>query len=181
MNYKEKVNVETCKAAFSFFINEFNNKIKTSQNTLDLTLAIRGYGYFAAPAVELSSVENVNQMFVEMIYKSEQVFFSASPETVEDKLWNLPSFVDTLAVMIHDGRLGIQDVFQYSLQRLCVLLMEAFPRLSPNQHSYACQGIVIMFLVVSRSSVSAKELLSDISKCFLIFYYCRISIESTTF
>lgn len=154
--------METCKAAFSFFIKEFNAKIKTADTARDLTLAVRGYGYFTAPALLLSSSESVNEMFKEMIYKCEQMFFSMSPETMEDKLTNLPGFVDTLAMMISDGGIGLPDVFQFAIQRLCVLVIESFPRLGPPQQHFGAQAIVKTFLVVSRSSVSAKDILSDI-------------------
>ncbi|XP_055346029.1 DNA-dependent protein kinase catalytic subunit-like isoform X2 [Paramacrobiotus metropolitanus] len=159
---KLKNRVENAKLAYDFFIQEFDSKIKEAKGYRNLTLAVRGYGYFAAATVELASRETIDRMFTEMIYKSEQMFFTSNSESTDDKLANLPGFIESLSIMIKDGETGLPDTFQPAVQRLCILLMDMFPKLGlPHQH-LACKAVVKLFLVASHSSTYAGEFISEI-------------------
>lgn len=77
VNLNAQTDVENSTAAFKFFIAEFNEKIKKADSARDMSVAIRGYGSFAAAARLLSSSEDILLMIHEMLQKSEQIFFTA--------------------------------------------------------------------------------------------------------
>ena len=65
------------KAIFKFFLTKFQLILNDpSSSHRDISLAIKGYGYLAAPCKIFLNTEDVKFMFNEMIQRSEQIFFS---------------------------------------------------------------------------------------------------------
>ncbi|GAU90192.1 DNA dependent Protein Kinase catalytic subunit [Ramazzottius varieornatus] len=160
VNLNAQTDVENSTAAFKFFIAEFNEKIKKADSALDMSVAIRGYGSFAAPARLLSSSGDILLMIHEMVQKSEQMFFTA--DASGDRLHHLPDFVDTLASMAHDVGSDVPDMFLFAIQRMSVLMVEQFPKFGPPAQHYCCRAIVKVIIVVSRFSCAADDLISTI-------------------
>ena len=112
---------------FKFFVREFRDVMDDPKSRMkEISTAVRGYGYFAAVSHVLSTAElfcplkpvlklhnvfvflsqpcrkflsndDVKFMFNELVQRSEQVFFTGDSSSLEDRLMNLPSFLEALA------------------------------------------------------------------------------------
>ncbi len=87
-------------AVFKFFVQRFRKVIESPHSTARaLSSAIRGYGFFAAPCKLFMTEDDVRFMFNEMMQKSEQLYLQQG-EVSDDKLNQLPSFLEALASII---------------------------------------------------------------------------------
>ncbi|KAI0227633.1 DNA-dependent protein kinase catalytic subunit [Lamellibrachia satsuma] len=140
-------------AAFKFFIKEFRRIMDSPQsNSKEISLAIKGYGFFAAPCKIFLSVEDVKFMFNEMMQRSEQVFFGQT-EVTDDTVFNLPSFLEALASILKELE-EISETFLRSMERLVIMLMENFPKLSKKIHYRCFQAILkVLFALAPKGAV----------------------------
>ncbi|OWA49909.1 DNA-dependent protein kinase catalytic subunit [Hypsibius exemplaris] len=163
MHLEQGNNEGVCTSAFSFFMNEFNEKIKHAESPREMTVAVRGFGAFVAPSRILSTAAQNEQMLSEMLQKSEQTFFSSATEVIgESRLEHLPTFLDTLSAMVQDCGSAVPDAFLAAVQRLCSLVIQMFPQLGPHIQHTACQAVVKTVMVVARACPTANDFVGEI-------------------
>ncbi|KAK2178223.1 hypothetical protein NP493_553g02004 [Ridgeia piscesae] len=140
-------------AAFEFFIREFRRIMDSPQSSSkEISLAIKGYGFFAAPCKIFLSVDDVKFMFNEMMQRSEQVFFGQS-EVMDDTIFNLPSFLEALASILTQLD-EVSETFLQSLERLVVMQMENFPKLSQKVHFRCFLAVLkVLFALAPKGAV----------------------------
>jgi DNA-dependent protein kinase catalytic subunit len=148
-------------AVFKTFITIFQELIDApSTGTREMSVVVRGYGYFAAPCRMLLKDQDVKFMFDQVIKRSEYLLISGC-ELLEEKIYHLPSFLTSLASIVNE----IVDVtgdFLGSLERLVVLLFEHFPRLGPAIRFSAYKAMNILLATLAQKGALLKALVSNI-------------------
>ncbi|RMC15431.1 hypothetical protein DUI87_07622 [Hirundo rustica rustica] len=87
------------KSKLQFFLEQFYGIIRrVDSSSKELSIAIRGYGLFAAPCKAIHS-EDVDSMYVELLQRCKQMFLIEA-ETMDDHLYQLPSFLQSIASVI---------------------------------------------------------------------------------
>ncbi|KAI8501204.1 hypothetical protein Bbelb_212990, partial [Branchiostoma belcheri] len=157
----EKENNKADLDVFKFFIREFRTIIDTTEaGTREMSIAVRGYGFFAAPCKMFLSESDVKFMFSEMMQRSEQLYFGTT-DSMEDKVHHLPSFLEALASIVqHLDQLS--DMFVTSLERLVVVLFENFPRLGKKMHLICQKAILKVLLALVPKGATLRTFLSRI-------------------
>lgn len=94
-------NIDEHKSKLKFFMQKFCGIIKTMDSThKELSIAIRGYGFFAAPCKKVCP-QDVDLMYTELIQRCKQMYLTES-DGEDDNFYQLPSFLDSIAsVLIH--------------------------------------------------------------------------------
>ncbi|XP_010211401.1 PREDICTED: DNA-dependent protein kinase catalytic subunit-like, partial [Tinamus guttatus] len=84
-----------------FFMEQFYEIIRRMESSnKELSIAIRGYGLFAAPCKAIRS-KDVDYMYVELLQRCKQMYLTEA-ETVDDHIYQLPSFLQSIAsVVVH--------------------------------------------------------------------------------
>ncbi|KAJ8010680.1 hypothetical protein DPEC_G00077640 [Dallia pectoralis] len=141
-------NVEEHKGKLKFFMQKFCAIIKTMDSTYkELSIAIRGYGFFAAPC-KVVCPGDVDLMYTELIQRCKQMYLTES-DGEEDKVYQLPSFLDSIAsVLIHLDK--VPEVYTPVLERLLVVQIDSFPQYSVRMQP-TCTRAIIKVLVVMAS------------------------------
>ncbi|KAI1243372.1 hypothetical protein IHE44_0000969 [Lamprotornis superbus] len=119
---------ELHKSKLQFFMEQFYGIIRRMDSTSkELSIAIRGYGLFAAPCKAIHS-EDLDNMYVELLQRCKQMFLTEA-ETIDDHLYQLPSFLQSIAsVIFHIDT--IPEVYTPVLEHLVVLQISNFPQYS---------------------------------------------------
>ncbi|XP_029384585.1 DNA-dependent protein kinase catalytic subunit isoform X2 [Echeneis naucrates] len=133
-------NIEQHKSKLKFFMQKFCAIIKTMDSTYkELSIAIRGYGFFAAPCKKVCP-QDVDLMYTELIQRCKQMYLTES-DGEEDSFYQLPSFLDSIAsVMIHLDK--IPEVYKPLLERLLVVQIDNFPQYSERMQNGCCKAIL---------------------------------------
>ncbi|KAK6293152.1 hypothetical protein J4Q44_G00366530 [Coregonus suidteri] len=141
-------NVEEHKGKLKFFMQKFCAIIKTMDSThKELSIAIRGYGFFAAPC-KVVCPQDVDLMYTELIQRCKQMYLTES-DGEEDNVYQLPSFLDSIAsVLIHLDK--IPEVYTPVLERLLVVQIDSFPQYSVRMQP-TCTRAIIKVLVAMAS------------------------------
>ncbi|XP_074649158.1 DNA-dependent protein kinase catalytic subunit-like [Tubulanus polymorphus] len=148
-------------ATFQFFIQQFCDIMKNKDSSSKkVSLAIRGYGYFAAPCKLFLTNDDVKFMFTEMIQRSEQLFFS-QPENLDDKIINLPSFVEALACIVRQLD-QMTETFLASLEKLVVMLIEYYPKFGQKLGFICVKAILQVLLSLFPKGAAFRNLLSRV-------------------
>ncbi|CAK8685319.1 unnamed protein product [Clavelina lepadiformis] len=147
----EKSLTSKSKDILAFFLGKFKCMINSeSMNSKAMSLAIQGYGLLASLCKIYVSKSDVKQMFLEMMNRSEQLFLSNQGDIDDNKIHQLPTFISSLA---HIARQiegsetkdnDLSESFLTSLERLCVLLIEKYPRLHRKFALYSYNSIMLM-------------------------------------
>ncbi|XP_059183485.1 DNA-dependent protein kinase catalytic subunit [Centropristis striata] len=140
-------NIEEHKSKLKFFMQKFCGIIKTMDSThKELSIAIRGYGFFAAPCKKVCP-QDVELMYTELIQRCKQMYLTES-DTEDDSFYQLPSFLDSIAsVLIHLDK--IPEVYTPLLERLLVVQMDSFPQYSERMQTACCRSILKVLLAVA--------------------------------
>ncbi|KAK0144676.1 DNA-dependent protein kinase catalytic subunit [Merluccius polli] len=141
-------NIEEHKSKLKFFMQKFCSIIKTMDSThKELSIAIRGYGFFAAPCKKVCP-QDVDLMYTELIQRCKQMYLTESDKE-EESFYQLPSFLDSIAcVLIHLDK--IPEVYTPLLERLLVVQMDSYPQYSERMQS-ACGRSILKVLVAMAS------------------------------
>ncbi|EDO34282.1 predicted protein [Nematostella vectensis] len=143
------------------FIQRFRAIIDSdSSTTQQMSIAIRGYGFFAKPCKLFMTAEDVKFMFTEMMQRSEQIYLRQS-EMQEDRVQQLPNFLEALSFIIEELD-DISDGFLVSLERLIIVLFESFPRLSKSAKYLCHKALVKMLINISAKGSVLKNFLSEV-------------------
>ncbi|KAK1173766.1 DNA-dependent protein kinase catalytic subunit [Acipenser oxyrinchus oxyrinchus] len=140
-------NAELHKSKLEFFMRQFYTVIRTlDSSTKELSIAIRGYGLFAAPCKAVCPGD-VDFMYTELIQRCKQMYLTET-DTEDDNVYQLPSFLDSIAsVIFHLDR--IPEVYTPVLERLLVVQIDSFPQYSPRMQPVCCRSIVKVFIALA--------------------------------
>ncbi|KAK2858626.1 hypothetical protein Q5P01_003246 [Channa striata] len=141
-------NIEEHKSKLKFFMQKFCSIIKTMDSThKELSIAIRGYGFFAAPCKKVCP-QDVDLMYTELIQRCKQMYLTES-DGEDDSFYQLPSFLDSIAsVLIHLDK--VPEVYTPLLERLIVVQIDSFPQYSERMQT-ACSRSILKVLVAIAS------------------------------
>ncbi|KAL4648766.1 DNA-dependent protein kinase catalytic subunit isoform X1 [Arapaima gigas] len=133
-------NVELHKSKLRFFMQKFCAIIKTMHSSQkELSIAIRGYGLFAAPCKAVCP-QDVDFMYTELMQRCKQMYLTES-DTQDDNVYQLPSFLDSIAsVLFHLDQ--IPEVYTPVLERLLVLQIDSYPQYSQKMMPTCCRSII---------------------------------------
>uniref|UniRef100_A0A3P8SHR1 DNA-dependent protein kinase catalytic subunit n=1 Tax=Amphiprion percula TaxID=161767 RepID=A0A3P8SHR1_AMPPE len=140
-------NIEEHKSKLKFFMQKFCGIIKTMDSThKELSIAIRGYGFFAAPCKKVCP-QDVDLMYTELIQRCKQMYLTES-DGEDDSFYQLPSFLDSIAsVIIHLDK--IPEVYTPLLERLLVVQIDSFPQYSERMQTTCCRSILKVFVAMA--------------------------------
>ncbi|CAH1795617.1 unnamed protein product, partial [Owenia fusiformis] len=148
-------------ATFKFFIQKFREVMDNPNSTgKEVSIATRGYGFFAAPCRIFLSEEDVKFMFNEMIQRSEQIYFSNN-EVIDEKIQSLPTFLESLASIVNEMS-EISDIFLVSLVKLVVVLIEHCPNFSKAQQFICPIAILKVLFALNTKGPTLRKFLSQI-------------------
>ncbi|XP_051625579.1 DNA-dependent protein kinase catalytic subunit isoform X2 [Manacus candei] len=138
---------ELHKDKLQFFMEQFYGIIRRmDSSSKELSIAIRGYGLFAAPCKAIHS-KDVDNMYVELLQRCKQMYLTEA-ETVDDHLYQLPSFLQSIAsVIFHIDT--VPEVYTPVLEHLVVLQINSFPQYSEKMQHMCCRSIIKVFLALS--------------------------------
>uniref|UniRef100_A0A9J8AJD6 DNA-dependent protein kinase catalytic subunit n=1 Tax=Cyprinus carpio carpio TaxID=630221 RepID=A0A9J8AJD6_CYPCA len=140
-------NIELHKSKLKYFMQKFCAIIRTMESTnKELSIAIRGYGLFAAPC-KVVCPQDVDLMYTELIQRCKQMYLTETDRD-DDNVYQLPSFLDSIAsVLVHLDR--IPEVYTPVLERLLVVQMDSFPQYSPRMQYATCRSIIKVFVAMA--------------------------------
>ncbi|XP_062426360.1 DNA-dependent protein kinase catalytic subunit [Rhea pennata] len=138
---------ELHKSKLQFFMEQFYGIIRRMDSSnKELSIAIRGYGLFAAPCKATCS-KDVDYMYVELLQRCKQMYLTEA-ETVDDHIYQLPSFLQSIAsVIFHIDT--IPEVYTPVLEHLVVIQIDSFPQYSEKMQSVCCRSIIKIFLALT--------------------------------
>ncbi|XP_076840848.1 DNA-dependent protein kinase catalytic subunit [Brachyhypopomus gauderio] len=130
-----------------FFMHKFCSIIRTMDSSnKELSIAIRGYGLFAAPCRAVCP-QDVDLMYTELIQRCKQMYLTESDRD-DDNVYQLPSFLDSIAsVLIHLDR--VPEVYTSVLERLLVVQIDSFPQYSQRMQYATCRSIIKVLVAMA--------------------------------
>ncbi|XP_075444614.1 LOW QUALITY PROTEIN: DNA-dependent protein kinase catalytic subunit [Ascaphus truei] len=151
---------EAHKGKLKFFMDQFYMIIrKLESSNKELSIAIIGYGLFAAPCKAVSS-KDVDLMYIELIQRCKQMYLTEA-DTEEDNVYQLPNFLQSIAsVILHLDT--IPEVYTPVLERLLVVQIDSFSHYSPNMQSSCCRSIIKVFLSLAGKGPVLWSLISTV-------------------
>ncbi|XP_042320371.1 DNA-dependent protein kinase catalytic subunit [Sceloporus undulatus] len=130
-----------------YFMEQFYEIIrKMDASNKELSIAIRGYGLFAAPCKAVNS-KDVDFMYVELLQRCKQMYLTEA-EAIDDHVYQLPSFLQSIASVIFHLD-AIPEVYTPVLERLVVVQIDSFPQYSVKMQSACCKSIIKVFLALA--------------------------------
>ncbi|KAL1271164.1 hypothetical protein QQF64_030180, partial [Cirrhinus molitorella] len=140
-------NIELHKSKLKYFMQKFCAIIRTMESTnKELSIAIRGYGLFAAPC-KVVCPQDVDLMYTELIQRCKQMYLTETDRD-DENVYQLPSFLDSIAsVLVHLDR--IPEVYTPVLERLLVVQMDSFPQYSQRMQYATCRSIIKVFVAMA--------------------------------
>ncbi|XP_063779765.1 DNA-dependent protein kinase catalytic subunit [Pseudophryne corroboree] len=148
------------KSKLQFFMDQFYRIIKKMDSfNNELSIAIRGYGLFAAPCKAVNA-KDVDFMYTELIQRCKQMYLTEAV-TEEDNVYQLPNFLQSIAsVILHLDT--IPEVYTPVLERLLVLQIDTFPQYSLKMQSSCCKSIIKVFLSLAGKGPVLWSLISTV-------------------
>ncbi|XP_060730052.1 DNA-dependent protein kinase catalytic subunit isoform X1 [Tachysurus vachellii] len=139
--------VEQHQGKLKFFMQKFCSIIRTMDSSnRELSIAIRGYGLFAAPC-KVVCPQDVDLMYVELIQRCKQMYLIESDRD-DDNVYQMPSFLDSIAsVLIHLDK--IPEVYTSVLERLLVVQIDTFPLYSQKMQYTTCRSIIKVLVAMA--------------------------------
>ncbi|KAL6490371.1 hypothetical protein MHYP_G00007160 [Metynnis hypsauchen] len=140
-------NVEQHQSKLKFFMQKFCSIIRTMDSSnKELSIAIRGYGFFAAPC-KVVCPQDVDLMYTELIQRCKQMYLTESDQD-DENVYQLPSFLDSIAsVLIHLDR--VPEVYTSVLERLLVVQIDTFPQYSQRMQYATCRSIIKVLIAMA--------------------------------
>eukprot|EP00048_Salpingoeca_helianthica_P009248 m.132741 g.132741 ORF g.132741 m.132741 type:complete len:3967 (+) comp14817_c0_seq1:97-11997(+) len=137
------------RSMFSFLFSEFHTKLEAPESTpREISIAIRGYGYLAAPCRMLLPEAELKILFRDLARRCDHIYLNAT-DLSEETLAHLPSFVDAVANIV-----GAVDqppsMFLATLERLALVLFSNYPALqTPSQRASAQYAFARIMLALA--------------------------------
>ncbi|XP_053322155.1 DNA-dependent protein kinase catalytic subunit [Spea bombifrons] len=166
---------ETHKSKLKYFMDEFYKIIRRMESgNKDLSIAIRGYGLFAAPCKAVNA-KDVDFMYVELLQRCKQMYLTEA-DTEDDNVYQLPNFLQSVAsVILHMDT--IPEVYTPVLERLLVVQIDSFPQYSLKMQSSCCRSVIKVFLSLAGKGPVLWSLISTVVHQGLI----RVCSKPVTF
>uniref|UniRef100_A0A8U8BLG7 DNA-dependent protein kinase catalytic subunit n=1 Tax=Geospiza parvula TaxID=87175 RepID=A0A8U8BLG7_GEOPR len=154
---------ELHKSKLQFFMEQFYGTIRRmDSSSKELSIAIRGYGLFASPCKAIHP-EDVDNMYVELLQRCKQMFLTEA-ETIDDHLYQLPSFLQSIAsVIFHIDK--VPEVYTPVLEHLVVLQINSFPQYTEKMQLVCCRSIIKVFLSLSGKGAVLWTFISTVVMC----------------
>ncbi|XP_040210104.1 DNA-dependent protein kinase catalytic subunit [Rana temporaria] len=151
---------EAHKSKLQFFMEQFYKIIrKMESSNKELSIAIRGYGLFAAPCKAVNA-KDVDFMYIELIQRCKQMYLTEA-DTEEDNVYQLPNFLQSIAsVLLHMD--AIPEVYTPVLERLLVVQIDTFPQYSPKMQFSCWKAIIKVFLSLAGKGPVLWSLISTV-------------------
>ncbi|XP_072267337.1 DNA-dependent protein kinase catalytic subunit isoform X2 [Pyxicephalus adspersus] len=151
---------EAHKSKLLFFMEQFYKIIrKMESSNKELSIAIRGYGLFAAPCKAVNS-KDVDFMYIELIQRCKQMYLTEA-DTEEDNVYQLPNFLQSIAsVILYMDT--IPEVYTPVLERLLVVQIDTFPQYSPKVQFSCWKAIIKVFLSLAGKGPVLWSLISTV-------------------
>ncbi|XP_060099810.1 DNA-dependent protein kinase catalytic subunit [Heteronotia binoei] len=151
---------EMHKSKLNYFMKQFYSIIrKMDSSNKELSIAIRGYGLFAAPCKAINS-KDVDFMYVELLQRCKQMYLTEA-ETLDDHVYQLPSFLQSIAsVIFHLDT--IPEVYSPVLERLIVVQIDSFPQYSIKMQSTCYKSIAKVFLALASKGPVLWSIMSTV-------------------
>ncbi|XP_077348787.1 DNA-dependent protein kinase catalytic subunit isoform X2 [Lithobates pipiens] len=151
---------EAHKSKLQFFMEQFYKIIRKMESTnKELSIAIRGYGLFAAPCKAVNA-KDVDFMYIELIQRCKQMYLTEA-DTEEDNIYQLPNFLQSIAsVLLHMD--AIPEVYTPVLERLLVVQIDTFPQYSPKMQFSCWKAIIKVFLSLAGKGPVLWSLISTV-------------------
>ena len=97
-------------------------------------------------------------------------FASRQVEDFENRLYNLASYLESLASIIRHMD-EVTDAHAISLEHLLVLLLENIPNIHTTKHYVCMRAILWVLLAVMPKGTAFKQILSGFGKFILSSYF----------
>ncbi|KAL3172472.1 hypothetical protein MRX96_043383 [Rhipicephalus microplus] len=134
---------------FEYFIQEFQQTLKSATNTYNLAAALKGYGLLALPCKQYLKESDVLFMLNDVLLRSEQCvsephicaflpFSISSPAILEDSLPLLTSFQEATASILRCAA-EVPESQLLLVEKLAVLQIENFPLVAEGLTEPLCQ------------------------------------------
>ncbi|XP_071521265.1 DNA-dependent protein kinase catalytic subunit-like [Panulirus ornatus] len=163
---------------FKYFLREYNQLIGTSGNTSQISLSVKGYGLLSGACRLLLSPVEVYTMFTQVLTASQHAFYQSS-EMLENKLSSLPSYIESLALIISNMdviSIGIVD----SVQQLALDLVKNFPLVSMYRTFLAYRSLFKLFHAIYNKAEYFQDFLhSFVYKTIVLT--CSFAPETESF
>ncbi|XP_063611240.1 DNA-dependent protein kinase catalytic subunit-like [Penaeus indicus] len=131
---------------FKYLLQEYNKMLETSESTSKLSLAVKGYGLLSGACRQLLSPVEVHTMFNQVLTASQHAFYQ-SGDMLENKLTNLPSYIESLAIIISNMDVVNSGILE-NVQQLSSALVEHFPLVSTFKRFLAYRALFRLFFTV---------------------------------
>uniref|UniRef100_A0A8B9LXB6 DNA-dependent protein kinase catalytic subunit n=1 Tax=Astyanax mexicanus TaxID=7994 RepID=A0A8B9LXB6_ASTMX len=155
-------NVEKHQSKLKFFMQKFCSIIRTMDSSnKELSIAIRGYGFFAAPCKAVCP-QDVDLMYTELIQRCKQMYLTESDRD-DDNVYQLPSFLDSIAsVLVHLDR--VPEVYTSVLERLLVVQIDTYPQYSQRMQYATCRSIIKVLMAMAAKGPVLWSFTSSVGK-----------------
>ena len=152
--FKSKIGqkISDYEETFDFMVRQFRKAIQSPMTTdKEATLAVLGYGSLAAASKTYLGSEAVKKMCNEVIAKTQEVFLS--PDFTEDKLVNLPGYVQAMADVLNvasgEGD-NVEPSTWIEVEQIMIHLVKRFPSLPPQYQGFATDAFTALLNCSSR-------------------------------
>ncbi|KAL1417557.1 hypothetical protein MTO96_006113 [Rhipicephalus appendiculatus] len=133
---------------FEYFIQEFQQTLKSETNKYNLAAALKGYGLLALPCKQYLKESDVLFMLNDVLLRSENVFQSiSSPAVLEDSLPLLTSFQEATASILRCAT-EVPESQLLLVEKLAVLQIENFPLVAEGLRSRYAKSLLFLLLAV---------------------------------
>lgn len=108
---------------------------------IEIRLAIRGFGIFSAPSEVHMKKEKLTEMFIIIVVRLENDYFTSDALSVE-LLEYLPDYIHCFSTILHQIGEYSPDQIE-SLQKISVLMIKSFPKLSSLFHYSVYDSLIL--------------------------------------
>ncbi len=160
LKQKSSIEPDKCKKIFAYFFTKFYKSLTEDKDKdiKETVIAIKGYGAFAGPCKEFMEASNVRLMFTIIIDICERTFFlnqqqqqqieSQMTEIFDEKIYQLPSFIESLAYVCNQIDESLPEGTVYILEKLILLAIDSFPKLIKRYNYQISLAIARLFISI---------------------------------
>ncbi|CAG0896154.1 unnamed protein product [Darwinula stevensoni] len=145
VQYKDD-NGKKSQQIFEYLLGEMRKKLMSVEgNARGVSVAIKGFGALAAPAVHFRGPAHVAVMFNEALQQGQILFLRDEGKEIDERVATLPSFLESLALIVTHMDEGIYGSRHSGLERLSVRLVELFPLMETAYHFLCSRALFKLF------------------------------------
>eukprot|EP00043_Microstomoeca_roanoka_P020233 m.242128 g.242128 ORF g.242128 m.242128 type:complete len:4198 (+) comp17134_c0_seq1:181-12774(+) len=148
-------------AMFGTLFRRFKEAMQEEAGHRATAIAIRGYGYLAEPCRLLCGLEDLKLMSDDLARRCQLLYFNLGEEDTEDAGFHLASFIDAISRLIQQLQES-GDVFLPILERLIVLMLEAYPSMYHTQRGGVHLSLTRCFVSLHHKGSTLQPFFSKI-------------------